>query len=93
MDLTEDLEVTEDGALTLRTDIRPLGELTITTHGWGVLVTGSARVVAEGPVGGMLRFDLPDLGQAAVATSPPLRAGLLPLRRQEELHQHRGCHS
>ena len=35
VDLTEDLEVTEDGALSVRTEMEPLGELTISTHGRG----------------------------------------------------------
>ena len=35
VDLTEDLEVTEDGALSTWTEMEPLGELTISTHGRG----------------------------------------------------------
>ena len=38
VDLTEDLEVTGDGALTVRTAMEPLGELTVSTHGRGELV-------------------------------------------------------
>ena len=83
VDITGDLEITEDGALTVRTEMEPLGVLTISTHGRGELVTGSVRVVSEGPIGGMLRFEHPDLGVAGVGASPPVRDVLFPVRRQE----------
>ena len=83
VEVTGDLEVTEDGALTVRTQMEPLGALTISTHGRGELVSGSVRVVAEGPIGGMLRFDLPHIGVAVVGASPPVRDALFPVRRQE----------
>ena len=82
VDLTEDLEVTEDGGLSIRTEMEPLGELTISTHGRGVLVTGSVRVVSDSPIGGFIRFDLPDIGVAGVGASPPVRDALFPARRQ-----------
>ena len=62
MDVTGDLEVTEDGALTVQTEMEPLGELTISTHGRGEVVTGSVTVASDGPIGGVLRFDLPGIG-------------------------------
>ena len=83
VDITGDLEITEDGALTVRTEMEPLGALTISTHGRGELVSGSARVVSEGPIGGMLRFEHPALGVAGVEASPPLSDALFPVRRQE----------
>ena len=83
VDLTGDLEVTEDGALTVLTAVEPLGELTIATHGQGDLVSGSVRVVSEGPIGGMLRFDLPAIGEAVVGASPPVSDALFAVRRQE----------
>ena len=83
VDLTGDLEITEDGALTIRTEMEPLGVLTISTHGRGDLVTGSVRVVSDGPIGGMLRFDLPHIGEAVVGASPPISDALFPVRRQE----------
>ena len=83
VDITGDLEITEDGALTVRTEMEPLGVLTISTHGRGELVSGSARVVSEGPIGGMLRFEHPALGVAGVGASPPVRDVLFPVRRQE----------
>ena len=83
VDITGDLEVTEDGALTVQTEMEPLGVLTISTHGRGELVSGSARVVSDGPIGGMLRFEHPDLGVAGVGASPPVSDALFPVRRQE----------
>ena len=83
VDVTGNLEITEDGALTVRTQMEPLGALTISTHGRGDLVTGSVRVVSDGPIGGMLRYDLPHVGEAVVGASPPLRDAIFPVRRQE----------
>ena len=83
VDMTGDLEVTEDGALTVQTEMEPLGVLTISTHGRGPLVSGSVRVVSEGPIGGMLRFEHPALGVAGVGASPPVSDALFPVRRQE----------
>ena len=83
VDITGDLEITEDGALTVQTEMDPLGVLTISTHGRGELVTGSARVVSEGPIGGMLRFEHPDFGVAGVGASQPVSDALFPVRRQE----------
>ena len=83
VDLTGDLEITEDGALTLGTGMVPLGVLTISTHGRGGLVTGSVRVVSEGPIGGMLRFAHPALGVAGVGAGLPVSDAMVPVRRQE----------
>ena len=83
VEITGDLEVTEDGALSIQTAIEPLGELTISTHGQGELVSGSVRVTSGGPIGGGLRFDLPDIGVAGVGASPPVRDAVFPVRRQE----------
>ena len=82
VDLTEDLEVTEDGALSTWTEMEPLGELTISTHGRGELVSGSVRVVSDGPIGGFLRVDLPGIGVAGVGASSSVRDVLFPARRQ-----------
>ncbi len=84
MDLTGDLEVTEDGALTVQPALGPLGELTISTHGRGDLVTGSVKVVSDGPIGGVLRFGLPGIGVAGVGASQPVQDALFPARRQAE---------
>ena len=83
VDITGDLEIQEDGSLSIQTAMEPLGELTISTHGQGELVSGSVRVVAFGAIGGVLRFDLPDIGVAGVGASPPVSDALFPVRRQE----------
>ena len=83
VDVTGDLEVREDGGLTVRTVMEPLGELTISTHGRGALVSGSVKVVSDGLIGGMLRFDLPHIGEAVVGASPPVTDALFPVRRRE----------
>ena len=83
VDVTGDLEITEDGALTVQTQMEPLGVLTISTHGRGELVSGSVKVVSDGPIGGMLRFDLPHIGEAVVGASPPVSDAIFPVRRQE----------
>ena len=83
VEITGDLEIQEDGSLSIQTAIEPLGERTITTHGQGELVSGSVRVTSGGPIGGVLRFDLPDIGVAGVGASPPVRDAVFPVRRQE----------
>ena len=82
VDVTGDLEVQGDGGLTVQTAIEPLGELTISTHGQGELVSGSVKVTANGPIGGVLRFDLPGVGVAGVGASQPVRDAIFPARRQ-----------
>ena len=86
VDITGDLEITEDGGLTVQTEMEPLGELTISTHWRGGLVTGSVRVVSDGPIGpigGLLRFDLPGVGAGVVGASLPISDAIFPVRRQE----------
>ena len=82
MELTEELEVAEDGSLTVQTEMQPLQAVTISTHGQGEAAAGSMRVVAEGPLGGVLRFDLPGVGVAGVGASQPVTDALFPARRQ-----------
>ena len=83
LDLWPDWWVRDDGSLTTRRAIEPLGELTVSTHGRGPLVTGSVRVVAGGPIGGILRFDSPDIGVAGVGTGSPTHDAIFPVRREE----------
>ena len=83
VDITGDLEISEDGGLTVLTEMEPLGELTIATHGQGDLVSGSVKVASEGLIGGMLRFDLPGIGEAVVEASLPISDALFPVRRRE----------
>ena len=83
VDLVDDLEVRDDGALSVRTEMVALSELTISTHGRGELILGSVHVVSDGPIGGVLRFDVPSVGVAGVGASPPVTSAMFPARRQE----------
>ena len=83
VDVTGDLEITGNSALTVRTEMEPLGVLTISTHGRGDLVSGSVRVVSEGSIGGMLRYRIPGVGVTGVGAGPPVRDALFPARRKE----------
>ena len=83
VDITGDLEALEDGGLMVQTAMEPLGMLTISTHGRGEVVSGSVKVASEGLIGGMLRFDLPGIGEAVVGASQPVSDALFPVRRQE----------
>ena len=82
VDLMGDLVVTEDGALSIQTEMEPLGELTISTHGRGELVSGSVKVVSEGPIGGVLRYALPGIGVTGVGASQSVRDALFPVRQE-----------
>ena len=83
VEVAGDLELAEDGSLTIQNELKPLQAVTISTHGQGEVVAGSVRVVAEGPIGGVLRFDLPGVGVAGVGAGQPLRDALFPARRRE----------
>ena len=82
VDVTGDLVVMEDGALTVQTEMEPLGVLTISTHGRGEPLSGSVKVASDRPLGGFLRFDLPGIGVAGVGVSLPVRDAIFPARRQ-----------
>ena len=82
VDVLGDLVVREDGALSVQTELASLGELTISTHGRGEVVSGSVKVVSDGPIGGVLRFGLPGIGVAGVGASQPVRDAIFPARRQ-----------
>ena len=82
VDIGEDLQVRADGSLTIQADVAPLGELTVSTHGRGNLVTGSVRVIANGPIGGFLRFAHPEIGVAGVGTSGAVQNAIFPARHQ-----------
>ena len=83
VDLTGDLVIQENGSLTVLTEMEPLGVLTVSTHGQGALVSGSVKVVSGGPIGGMLRYNLPHIGEAVVGASPPVSDAIFAVRRRE----------
>ena len=85
VDAGGNLETTDHGAVTLQSELAPLGEVTISTNGMGETVTGSVKVVSDGPhspIGGVLRFDIPGAGVAGVGSSQAVRDAIFPARRQ-----------
>ena len=79
--MVDGVEVADDGALTVSTQIPRMGEMTISTNGMGEGVIGSVRVVSDGPLGGVLRFDIPTIGVAGVGASEAVNAAIFPARR------------
>jgi hypothetical protein len=62
--------------------IPPLGSVTLTTDGLGdELLLGSARVVSNVPVGGIIRFEIPGIGIAGFGSAPPMTEAITPVRR------------
>ena len=84
LDVTGDLELTADGALAVTAGIQPLAARTVSTHGRGALTSGSVRVVADGYIGGFLRFDSRAVGVAGVGAAQPVNDALFPARRKED---------
>ncbi|MDE2926498.1 MAG: cache domain-containing protein [Acidobacteriota bacterium] len=85
VDISEDLQTTAYGAVTLESELAALSEVTISTNGMGETVTGSVKVISDGPhspIGGVLRFDIPHIGVAGVGASQPVRDAIFPARRQ-----------
>ena len=78
VDVTGDLELAEDGSLSVLTEMEPLGQLTISTHGQDELVSGSVKVLSDGPIGGGVRYGVPEIGVAGVGASQPVRDGPVP---------------
>ena len=83
VDITGNLQVTEDGALTVINEIGRLREFTISTHGRGEIVTGSVKVILSGPIGAMLRYNLVGYPEAALGPSEALGEVAIPVRHME----------
>ncbi len=62
--------------------LAPRESATLRTDGQGDLVVGSASVTANGPVAGVVRFTIPNIGVAGVQSSSPLPAFLVPVRNE-----------
>ena len=65
-------------------EIPVMGEMTITTSGMGDGMVGSVRVVSDGPIGGVLRFNIPSIGVAGVGASEAVNAAIFPARRMAD---------
>ena len=46
-------------------------------------MSGSVKVVSDGPIGGVLRYYLPHIGVAVVGASPPVGDAIFAVRRRE----------
>ena len=82
--MMDGVEVDSDGALMVMDEIPPMGEMTISTSGMGDGMIGSVRVVSDGPIGGVLRFDIPNFGVAGVGASEAVNAAIFPARRMAD---------
>ncbi len=67
-------------------DLSPLGSVTLTTTGTSTtLISGSAEVVSDGDVAGVIRFLSPGVGIAGVGSSPVGASMIAPVRRKGAL--------
>jgi hypothetical protein len=66
--------------------IQPFGSVTFTTDGLGELIIGSAETISNSPIGGIIRFRLPEFGTAGFGSSPPLQSAIVPARRSPEIN-------
>ena len=82
-EMMDGVEVTE-GVLMVTTEIASMGEMTISTSGMGDGIVGSVRVVSDGPIGGVLRFDIPSIGVAGVGASEAVNSAIFPARRMAD---------
>ena len=82
--MMDGVDVDEDGVLMVMEEIPPMGEMTISTSGMGDGMIGSVRVVSDGPIGGVLRFNTPNIGVAGVGASEAVNAAIFPARRMAD---------
>jgi hypothetical protein len=66
--------------------IEPLGSVTFTTDGLGDLSIGSAEVTSTEPVGGIIRFQIPEIGIAGFGSAVPVQRAITPARRNSEIN-------
>ena len=67
-------------------DLAPLGSLTLTTTGTSTeLVSGSAEVISDGAIAGIIRFRAPGVGVAGVGSSSVASSLIAPVQRRGTL--------
>ena len=67
-------------------ELAPLGSVTFTTTGTSsTLIAGSAEVVSDGDVAGVIRFRSPGVGIAGVGSSQVASSVIAPVRRKGDL--------
>ena len=82
VDMESWLQVRRDGALAVKAQMAPRGELRISTHGRGPLVTGSVRIISGSRISGFLRFNNSEVGVAGVDASEAVQDAIFPARHQ-----------
>ncbi len=60
----------------------PLGSLTLDTDGVGDILLGSAEVISDRPVSGVIRFSIPGIGIAGFGSSVPMSRAIVPVRKE-----------
>ena len=65
--------------------IPPLGATTVATSGQGALTVGSAEVISNVPVGGVVRFYTPGIGIAGFGSSAPMVRAIAPVRQEGDI--------
>ena len=83
LDLTNNLSATPGVDLSQAPtfSIPPLGSVRIETDGQGPLSTGSVVVSSSGIAGGVIRFEIQDIGVAGVGSGMPLKNAIVPVQR------------
>lgn len=61
--------------------LEPLGTVTLRTLDEGELRQGSAVATSDGPLGGVIRFQIPGIGVTGVGVSHPASAFIIPARK------------
>ena len=56
-------------------------------------MSGSVKVVSEGPIGGVLRDELPGIGVTGVGASQPVQDALFPVRQEGGLDTAAAIHN
>lgn len=69
-------------ASTVDFSVPPLSAVTLSTDGLGNAAAGSAVVVSQEKLGGVVRFSLPGVGITGVGESLPLSGFVIPVRRR-----------
>jgi hypothetical protein len=60
----------------------PLGSLTLDTDGVGEILLGSAEVISDQPVSGVIRFSIPGIGIAGFGSSAAMSRAIAPARNE-----------
>jgi hypothetical protein len=62
--------------------LEPFGSTTFETDGEGDIILGSAEVISNFPVSGVIRFSIPGIGIAGFGSAPPMARAIVPVRNE-----------